>query len=414
VRNPLPPPRLTLTLAQFACIGTGFSAICLGATLQRWYGITSIRFFDRAASLGGTWTVNQFPGAACDVPLALYSFSFATNPSWTRILPAAPELREYLQGVAERYDLPGKMVFGKAVERREWLEGKGRWRLTARDVATGEVMVHECQFLFAGTGQFALPRELDVPGVERFRGVVMHSARWRPEVELKGKRVVVFGNGCTATQIVPAIAAEVGHLTQIVRSRHWIMPPLDQVMPMSVRTMLQYTPGMLALQRFIIFCIAEVDFAAFSAPNKWFRASRQGIAEKYMRATAPEEYLDMLIPQWEYGCKRRIFDSGYLESLHRENVTLTDEPAMEIVENGVRLRNGEVVEADVIVLANGFQMNDLLDGVEVVGRGGGTLKEHWKGGVKAYNLTSLNGFPNIFFPLGECLVLLRHPCREVF
>jgi cation diffusion facilitator CzcD-associated flavoprotein CzcO len=182
-----------------------------------------------------------------------------------------------------------------------------------------------------------------------------------------------------------------------------IMPPVDTVIPAMVRRVLQFTPGMLALQRFIVYWIAEADFVAFSASNRRFRAHRQGVAEKYMRSTAPEKYLDFLLPEWEYGCKRRIYDSGYLEALHRPNITLTDEPAVEILENGVRLRTGEVVEADVIVLANGFQMNDLLQGVDVVGRRGKTLKEHWEefGGLEAYNSTSLNGFPNFFFTLGE-------------
>ncbi|KAK0649535.1 monooxygenase [Cercophora newfieldiana] len=389
---------------QFACIGSGFSAIGLGATLQRWYGISSIRFFERAPDLGGTWTVNQYPGAACDVPSALYSFSFATNPSWTRILPPGGELRAYLRRVAGEYGLVEKMVFGAEVERCEWIEETGRWRLSVRDVLTGEVRLHECQFLFAGTGQFSKPREWDVPGgVGRFKGVVMHSARWRGDVDLEGKRVVVIGNGCTATQIVPAIAGRTKHLTQIVRGRHWIVPPTDKVVPAGVRRVLQWTPGMLALQRFIVFVIAEVDFAAFSTPNRWFRARRQAVAEAYMRKTAPEKYHGLLIPEWEYGCKRRIFDSGYLQALHAPNITLTDEPVVEVVEDGVRLRDGTLVEADVIVLANGFQMNDILDGVPVVGRGGKTLKEHWQefGGVEAYNLTSLNGFPNFFFPLGH-------------
>ncbi|KAK0611210.1 hypothetical protein B0T14DRAFT_488027 [Immersiella caudata] len=387
---------------QFACIGTGFSAIALGATLSRWYGITSVAFFDRTHDLGGTWTVNQYPGAACDVPSALYSFSFAANPSWTRILPGAKEIQQYLRSVAEQHDLPSKMVFNTAVERAEWLEDKSRWRITIRDVRTGETRQHECQFLFAATGQFSKSRPLDVPGVDNFKGEVMHSARWKEDVPLDGKRVVVFGNGCTAAQLVPSILPRTKHLTQIARSRHWIMPPVDGVIPLTARRILQHTPGMLALQRLIVFVLAEIDFAAFETGKKWWRARRQRVAEEYMRKTAPEKYLEMLVPDWEYGCKRRLFDSGYLEALHRENITLTEEKPAEVVENGVRMASGEVIEADVIVLANGFQMNDLLSEVEVVGRGERTLKQHWAefGGVEAYNLVAVNGFPNLFFPLG--------------
>lgn len=388
---------------QFACIGTGFSGICLGATLRRWYNITSLRLFDTSPSPGGTWTLNRYPGAACDVPSALYSYSFAPNPRWTRILATGPELRAYLERVAADYDLVDKMSFRSAVERAVWDEERGRWVLTVRDLEGGGTYEHECQFLFSGTGHFSKPRELDVPGLERFQGGAMHSARWKDDVGLEGKRVVVFGNGCTATQIVPALVKMgVERVTQIVRAKHWIMPPVDETVPRWAREVLQWTPGMLALQRWIVFCVAEMAYLSFPVRNRWIRRFNQKTSEAYMKATAPEKYWGMLIPEFEFGCKRRVFDTGYLEALHREDVVLTDEPAVEIVEEGVRLKSGEVVEADVIVLANGFEMNELLEGVEVVGRGGETLHQHWEntGGLGAYKTLCVSSHPNFFFPLG--------------
>ncbi len=394
----------TIPYTQFACIGTGFSGIALGATLQRWYGIDDIRFFERTADLGGTWSINRYPGAACDVPSGLYSFSFARNPNWTRILPTAPELHGYLRRVAGEYNIPTKTTFNTEVIRCEWLEEKCRWRVQGKNVQTGEVCVHECQFLFSGTGQFFQPRELDVPGLKNFKGDVVHSARWREDLDLKGKKVVVFGNGCTGAQIVPAIVDEVAQLTQIARSRHWIMPPIDAIIPRPVRIMLQHTPGMLAAQRFIIFVLAELDFPAFLMGrfSNAVRRLRQKMAEGYMRKAAPKRYLDMVIPEFELGCKRRIFDSGYLSSLHKPNMRLTNEAAVEILENGVRLGSGEVVEADTIVLANGFQTNEYLGNVDIIGWNGETLKQHWEtfGGPEAYNCTSLSGFPNFFILLG--------------
>lgn len=397
--SPASPPSYT----QFACIGTGFSGICLGATLRRWHAITSLRLFDASPSLGGTWTLNRYPGAACDVPSALYSYSFAPNPRWTRILATGPELRAYLARVAADYDLVDHMSFRSAVERAVWDEERARWVLTVRDLDKGTTYTHECQFLFSGTGHFSKPRELDVPGLERFQGVAMHSARWREEVEVEGKKVVVFGNGCTATQIVPALVGlGVERVTQIVRAKHWIMPPVDETVPRWAREVLQWTPGMLALQRWIVFCVAEMAYLSFPVRNRWVRRWNQRQSEAYMKATAPEEYWGMLIPEFEFGCKRRVFDTGYLEALHRENVVLTDEPVVEIVEDGVRLESGEVVEADVIVLANGFEMNELLEGVEVVGRGGETLHQHWEntGGLGAYKTLCVSSHPNFFFPLG--------------
>ena len=242
--------------------------------------------------------------------------------------------------------------------------------------------------------------------MEKFGGEVVHSARWREGLELDGKRVVVFGNGCTAAQIVPAIVGRVERLTQVVRSRHWVYPPIDKRMPAWGRKLLGCVPGLAQAQRLLIYLMAEVDYKGFKMTPEGarFRAKKRKEVEAYMRATAPEKYHDLLIPDFEIGCKRRIFDSGYLDSLHAENLRLTDERVAEILPNGLRMESGEVVEADVIIMANGFSTNNFLGGVKLVGKDGMTVEQHWEsfGGPEAYNCTALSGFPNMFFLLGEC------------
>ncbi|KAK4040095.1 monooxygenase [Parachaetomium inaequale] len=409
-------PSESPTYTTFACIGTGFSGICLGATLARWHPSSghdtqepSLRLFSRDPDLGGTWLANAYPGAACDVPSALYSFSFASNPDWSRVLPPAGELHAYLGRVADAYGVREKTVFGVEIFRCKWVEERGRWRLWGRDLkkekdGEGEVFVHECRFLFSGAGHFTQPRELGVPGLEGFGGEVFHSVRWRGDVDLAGKRVVLFGNGCTAAQIVPAIVGRTGHLTQVVRSKHWVYPPIDKRMPEAAKALLRVVPGLATAQRFLVYFLAEVDWKGFKLTEAGakFRKSKRRKVEEYMRKTAPEKYHDILIPDFEVGCKRRIFDSNYLESLHAENLTLTNEGVTEILPNGVRMQSGEVVEADVIILANGFTTNQYLGGVEVIGQDGETLEEHWGsfGGPEAYNCTAVSGFPNMFFLLG--------------
>ncbi|KAK4184195.1 hypothetical protein QBC35DRAFT_506414 [Podospora australis] len=390
---------------QFACIGTGFSGIALGATLVRWYGISSLALFESQPKLGGTWQINRYPGAACDVPSALYSFSFERNPNWTRFLPPHDELQLYLTKVAEKYGLLPLTQFSTKVVKAQWNEPSSRWILTLHDLTSNTFRKHSCQFLFSGTGQFSTPRPLDIPGVESFSGPIIHSARWpSPPPSLEGKKVVVFGNGCTAAQIVPAILPETKSLTQIARSKHWIYPPVDAKMPEIGKAILRSLPGATMLQRYVVYFLAEADWAGFSlTPSAAkFREKRRKMAVAYIKATAPEKYHDLLIPEFEIGCKRRIFDSGYLAALHDERLELTTEKAVEIQPTGVKMEGGRVVEADVIILANGFQTNKYLGGLEVVGRNGERLEEHWKkfGGPEAYNLTSVSGFPNLFLLLG--------------
>ncbi|KAH7368441.1 hypothetical protein B0T11DRAFT_349995 [Plectosphaerella cucumerina] len=394
--------------SQFACIGTGVSGIALGATLKRWYGITDIEFFDRNEQLGGTWITNQYPGCACDVPSVLYSFSFEPHPGWSRMLPSHDELWRYLDGVASKYDLQKRMTFGVNVEHCEWVEERARWRLTVRGthgVKKHVAFVHEAQFLFSATGQFCTPRRLDTPGIERFQGPIVHTAEWDHDINLDGKRVVVFGNGCTGAQVVPQVAAVAAQTTHIVRSKHWILPPIDAVLPPWFQTALKWIPGFMFLFRYFVFSVMEKARrgVAMTEEGQVYRDGMRQRAEKYMREAAPPKYLDMLLPDFEVGCRRRIFDSGYLPCLHADNMRLTDAPVSEIVENGVVTRDG-LVEADAIVLATGFETNNFLSDIELLGEGGQTLADHWKtigtDGAGAYNCTVMSGFPNFFAILG--------------
>ncbi|KAI1292952.1 hypothetical protein F5Y03DRAFT_375150 [Xylaria venustula] len=392
-----------VSYSRFACIGAGFSGIGLGATLKRWYGITDIQFFERQNELGGAWYINQYPGCACDIPSVLYSFSFEPNPDWTRILPRRAELMVYLVQVANKYDLNSKMKFGVNVEACEWVEERGVWRLRIRQYSTDEIFFHESQFLFSGSGTFVTPREIDIPGAERFQGPIFHAARWQKDVDLTDKRVIVFGNGCTGAQVVPNIVKKTKSTTQIVHSKHWIMPPIDMAIPKWIRNLLRWVPGSMQMFRFIIFLLNERSLQAqpLTEAGARYRQRQRLVSERYMRKTAPKKYHDVLIPDFEIGCKRRIFDSNYLESLHEENLTLTDSPALEIVQEGVRTKDG-IIPADVIVLATGFVTNNFFDKIDIKGCGGEELANHWHemGGFTAYNSSVVSGFPNFFMLLG--------------
>ncbi|KAM5372391.1 hypothetical protein ACJA88_009140 [Fusarium oxysporum] len=389
--------------SRFACIGTGLSGIGLGATLKRWYNLDDVQYFERQSQLGGTWLQNQYPGCACDIPNILYSFSFEPNPDWTRILAKREELYDYIMGIAKKYNLLDKMTFGAQVEKCEWFEEQARWRLTIRDLKTGSLFFHECQFLFSATGLFSNPRELDIPGVKSFKGPIIHSAKWRHDVDLTGKRVVLFGNGCTAAQIVPNILPEIKSLTQLIRSKHWILPPIDGPTLDVLRWVMKNIPGAQRLLRVLVFLETERQYKLFEMTDAGarVRAKFRETALTYMKKTAPAKYHDLLIPDFEFGCKRRIYDSGYLESIHAENFSLTDKPATEITPDGVRVGD-QVIEADIIVLANGFKTSGFLKGIEVIGRNDENLHEHWEryGGAEAYNTTSVSGFPNLFLLYG--------------
>ncbi|KAG2019071.1 hypothetical protein GB937_005362 [Aspergillus fischeri] len=417
------------SFSQIACVGAGLSAVALGATLQRWYGLEDIQFFERHPATGGTWYINTYPGCGCDVPSALYSFSFALNPNWTKLMPSHKEIKEYLDNAVDTYNLRSKMTFGTEVVRSVWREDANRWLLYLHDLETGRHYTHECQILFAATGQLVEPRPCEIPGASDFQGSIFHSARWDHSVELEGKNVVVIGNGCTAAQIVPALVndGKIKSLTQIVRTKHWIFPAPNFAYPRLLQWIFRYVPLAMRLHRFHIFLIAENDFRLFPMTKgaAKLREKRRRQVEKYMREAGPEKYHDLLIPDFDVGCKvclfilpylylgtkfrdrrsfdpqRRIFDPGYLESLHSDKVFLTDAKPERITPEGIDTDKG-FVPADVIVLATGFQTNKFIPYVDVVGRSGENVSQHWSryDGPAAYNCSVLSGFPNFFMLLG--------------
>jgi len=364
---------------------------------------TSINIQVRSSSRSTNPDIDTFAGCACDVPSALYSLSYEQNTDWSRVLPTNAEIESYLLKVAAKYDLLSKMKFRVEVKQCNWLEEEKLWHMDLEDLADGCRFTHRCSILFSAAGQLVYPRELDIPGTETFKGEIFHSARWNSTASVDGKDVIVIGNGCTAAQIVPAIVKKTKSLTQIVRSKHWVFPPVDMPYPSWLRWGFKNLPGLLRLHRLQIFLWAEWDFQLFPMTERAakMRNTRRENVERYMKTTAPAKYHDLLIPDFDVGCKRRIFDSGYLKSLHENNLTLTMAKALEVVPEGIRTTDG-VIKADMIVLANGFRTNEFISPMRVYGRGGIDLSAHWEkaGGPEAYNCSVLNGFPNFFMILG--------------
>ncbi|KAL2862407.1 flavin-containing monooxygenase [Aspergillus lucknowensis] len=389
--------------SQIACVGTGISAIALGATLKRWYQLDDIRFFERNDDCGGTWHINSYPGCACDIPSALYSFSFAPNPRWSKLMPSYEEIKAYQQDVANQYGLREKMVFSTEVKKCIWRADASRWLIELCNVNTHEISYHECQILFGATGVLVEPRPCDIPGASTFNGSIFHSARWNHGASLEGKKVVVIGNGCTAAQIVPAIMDKSGSVTQVIRSQHWVVEALNFTYPKAMLWAFEHIPLAQRLHRFAIYLAAEQDWKLFpmTKASAKYRQKRRKEIEAYMRKKAPAKYHDILIPEFEVGCKRRIFDCGYLDSLHNDKYLLTDAKILEIVPEGLVTSNG-LIPADVIVLATGFDTNRFLPGMQVHGRNETTVDEHWsrQDGPGAYNTSAMNGFPNFFMLLG--------------
>ena len=183
---------------SIAVVGGGFGGVGAVVMLHR-AGYDDVTVFERAERVGGVWHHNTYPGAACDIPSHLYEFSFEPNPHWSRRFAPQAEIQAYLEDVARRHGVLDRIRTGTEVQRASWDDERNRWIL---ETSAG---THEAEVLVTACGQLSVPSVPPLAGLESFEGPAFHTARWRHDVDLAGKRVAVVGTGCSAIQVVPAI-----------------------------------------------------------------------------------------------------------------------------------------------------------------------------------------------------------------
>jgi cation diffusion facilitator CzcD-associated flavoprotein CzcO/acetyl esterase/lipase len=375
-------------------IGAGFGGIGLAMTLKR-AGIDTFTIFEKADGIGGVWRDNTYPGAACDVPSHLYSFSFEPNPDWTRVYSPQPEILDYLEGCVEKYGIGPRLRLGTEVTRAEFDVGSGRWRI---ETDGGETV--EADVLISACGQLSRPALSRIPHAERFAGPIFHTARWDHDVELNGKRVAVIGTGASTIQVVPAIAERVAQLDVYQRSAPYVIPKKDRTyMPWERRLFRRFPPARL-LARFRQWLVFEIFISAF---NQFRTVGRLGVRmhERHLDdQVADPELKRALTPGDVLGCKRVLISPDYYSTLELPNVELIMQGVRELTETGVVTEDGTERPADAIVLSTGFESTRFLAPMEIRGRGGVELNEAWREGANAYLGMSVAGFPNLFIMYG--------------
>jgi cation diffusion facilitator CzcD-associated flavoprotein CzcO len=375
-------------------IGAGFGGVAAAIELQA-HGIDDVVLLDSAPEIGGTWFYNSYPGAACDVPSHLYSFSFAQRSDWSRLCSPQSEILEYLQGVAREYGVDALLVPNTKVTACRLDEATLTWTVETEGGATytGDAVV-------LATGQLNTPAIPGIPGVEEFAGATFHSARWDHDVPLRGARVAVVGTGASAVQFVPAIAPEVAHMTVFQRSGNWFWPRKNRYYPRAVRTAIRLIPGLQAWRRFFLKGYLEMLTIMIRHPSTVGRVGRVYSSLFMRRQLRDPEVRRKAWPDYTFGCKRILFSSHYLPALGRENVSLVTDAVSEIVPEGVRTADGQVHAADVLIWGTGFKSTEFMFPMDIVGRGGRTLAEEWADGAHAHLGMTVPGFPSLFVLYG--------------
>ncbi|TJZ79760.1 NAD(P)/FAD-dependent oxidoreductase [Rhodococcus oryzae] len=347
---------------------------------------------EKAGDVGGTWRENTYPGCECDVPSALYSYSFEQQ-AWGGVRASQPEILSYLRRVSVKYGLRDKIEFGVEVERGHWDEVDGRWHLFT---TTGREFV--AQYLVVGTGALHLPKVPKTPGAASFGGPAFHSARWDHSVDLAGKRVAVIGTGASAIQMVPEIAAVAGSVQLYQRTPPWVLPRREA--GRLARTVGR-APLLRRLVRSLTYWNAELLAVglnrrpALTRPMEWR-------AKRHLRRQVPDPALRAkLTPDYRIGCKRILRSDNYLPALTRPGTELIVDPIAEITPAGIVTEDGTKRAADVIVYATGFRVAGSLARLPLVGRDGVSLQELWqRDGIRAHLGISVSGLPNAFFLTG--------------
>ncbi|KAI1366479.1 putative monooxygenase [Xylaria arbuscula] len=390
-------------------VGAGISGLGLAVQLVRKFGHRNFEIIEKSSCIGGTWSANTYPGCGVDIVGHAYAYSFALNPNWSIKYPLQPEILEYYQNVADKYAIGKHIRFHSIVTSARWDESSGTWLVSVKNLETSETYDRRCKILVSAVGLLSEPNPCDIAGATSFQGPLFHTADWDHTFDYKGKEVVVIGNGCSATQVVPAISegdGAVKKVTQFARSAQWVLerpnPPHSDLFRWSMK----WVPLAMRTYRLLQTFWTEWDFKSFpiesGAP---LRKMYQAYFGAYIRKTSPEKYHEFLLPKSDIGCKRRVMDTDYLDSLHRDNVELVyKDPIEEIVETGVRTKSGRVVKADAIILANGFRIMNSLLTLNPQGENGETVADHWdkvsEGSASAYFGTCMSGFPNFFIIMG--------------
>ena len=377
---------------RVAIIGGGLSGIGATAMLRR-AGIGDVVVFERAGEVGGTWRDNTYPGCACDVPSALYSFTFAPNPAWGRLYARQAEIQAYAGRVACEHGVEQHVVTGADVLSADWDEDAQRWLVRT---SRGD---WRARALISATGPWSEPVVPDLPGLDDFAGTVFHSSRWDHGHDLTGRRVAVVGTGASAVQFVPRIQPRTARLTVFQRTAQWVLPKPDRGITPAEQALYRRLPATQRALREAMYLGFELGGVAQRHP----RAIRglQRLAQRHLRRSVGDERLRRaLTPDHVLGCKRMLFSNDWYRALARPNVELVPHAVTAVTRDGVVGADGVERPADTLILGTGFTITELPIARRIRGRDGRTLEQTWGGSPTGYLGTVVSGFPNLFMILG--------------
>lgn len=375
-------------------IGAGFAGICMAIKLKE-KGVHDFVILEKAKSVGGTWRENTYPGAECDIPSALYSFSFESNPNWKYKWSHQDQILDYIRHCVDKYELSPHIIFDRELTGASWDEAEALWKVTCVQEK------YESQTLVTAIGQLHHPSMPAIDGIELFDGQSWHSAKWNHEVELKNKRIGVIGNGASAVQFIPHLADEAESLFVFQRSPNWMLPKQDRAYREFEKKLVSVFPFLLKLYRLKIVGLAAAFYMLMLDKHNCIRKIYENKSVDYIKDHLTDEAtIQKLIPDYPFGARRALFSDEYYPALAKDNVSLITDSIKKIIPTGISTTSSKVYDLDLIIYATGFKTNPFLLDIDVTGLNQLSLKKSWANGPLNYKGITVTGFPNLFMMYG--------------
>lgn len=377
---------------RIVIIGAGIAGIAAARTFQQ-AGFTDFVILEKGSDVGGVWHWNRYPGLRCDVPSQIYQFAFAPKPDWTHVWATGAEIQRYHRELVQSLGLERQLRLNCEVTAAVFTDN--RWRITT---AGGDEF--DADFVVVATGVLHHPFMPDIAGLDSFAGPVVHTARWA-DVDTAGKRVAVIGTGSTGVQVFAALQPAAAHITHFVRSPQWVLwMPMALRQPPLIARLLEKLPRLdrLVLSQQLLGSDFLVDLV--TRPT-WRRRLVQGYARLCLRVLVRDKDLRArLTPADQPFCKRQVISGSYYRAVAKPNAGLVTEPIAAVTPHGIRTADGVHHDLDVIVLATGFAAHNYMRPMTVRGRDGVSIDDAWAKGPRAWAMTAIPGFPNLFTVLG--------------
>ncbi len=375
-------------------IGAGMTGILMTIKLRK-AGINDIIVLEKKECVGGTWRENTYPGAACDVPSHMYTYSFEPNPRWSRFFAKGPEIKAYFEHVADKYDVKRHIRFNETVSDARYDHGK--WT-----VKTSQDQTYIADFIICATGILHHPKFPEIPGIETFKGAMFHTAEWDHDVEISElTRVGVVGTGSTAAQAIPELINTGAKVSVFQRTPQWLMHIPDFAFSSSMKKMMTRYPSVTKLHRNAGKFFLEHFFTKAVTGHFLQKHLLNFLCNANLKLSVKDKVLrKKLTPNYQVGCKRVIINTTFYKGIQQPNAELITEGIERITETGIITKDGKHHDLDVLVLSTGFNAFNFMRPMNLVGRDNLHIDKAWEHKIKAYRSMMLTDYPNFFLMLG--------------